>query len=181
LNEEEMLHYFISEGTRWVASQRSKYRARGSRLAQPHRDHLAGFFPPTLVDSIVVTDVPEIENPDFYSLLDAQGIPWPLDFRLMGGITFVDTVCISASRARTSPGDRLALLFHECVHAVQYDLLRVPEFMRLYVHGWAASDRDYERIPLEVHAYELERMYRDSSRKPFSVLPLVRRQLGLTT
>ena len=181
MNEQEMLRFFISEGTRWVTSQRTKHRAQGHPPAESRRDHLAAFFPRALVDSIVVNIVPEIENPDFYSLLDAQGIPRPLDFRLMAGITFVDTVCLSASRLSESPPDQSAVLFHEYVHAVQYHLLGVDEFMRLYVLGWAANGRSYERIPLEVHAYELTAMYRESVGQPFSVLPLVRRQLGLAT
>lgn len=181
MNEQETLRLFIGEGAKWVTVQRTKYRAQGRPPAEPHRDHLAGFFPSALVDSIIISIVPEIENPDFYSLLDAQGIPRPFDFRLMAGITFVDTVCISQSRATGSSADLSALLFHEVVHAAQYDLLGVDEFMRRYVLGWAANGRSYDQIPLEVHAYDLEAMYRESGGKPFSVLPLVRRQLGLAT
>jgi hypothetical protein len=53
--------------------------------------------------------------------------------------------------------------------------------MRLYVVGWEANGRSYERIPIEIYAYELEAMYRKSGGEPFPVLPLVRRQLGLAT
>ncbi|MGH9426584.1 MAG: hypothetical protein ACRD2L_09835 [Terriglobia bacterium] len=181
MNDEALLHFFISEGTKWVLEQRDKHRSQGRSPAEPHREHLAGFFPRTLVDSIVLNIVPEIENPGFYSVLDTQGIPRPLDFRLMAGITFVDTVCISASRVSDSLADRWALIFHECVHAVQYYLLGVEEFMRLYVLGWAANGRSYERIPLEEQAYELEARYRSSGGRAFSVLPVVREQLGLAT
>jgi hypothetical protein len=120
VNEEEILGLFVREGTKWVSSQRSKHRAQGHPLAQPHRDHFAAFFPRALIDSIVVDVVPEIENPGFYPVLDGQDIPRPFDFRSMAGITFVDTVCISTSRVSESPGDPLGLLFHECVHAAQY-------------------------------------------------------------
>jgi hypothetical protein len=138
-----------------------------------------GLLPKGIVDSIIVAIVPKIENPDFYSLLDAQGIPQPFDFRPMHGITFVDTVCISAERASGSATELSALLFHEVVHVAQYDLLGIGEFMRRYVLGWAENGRSYDRIPLEVQAKGLEATYRESGDKPFTVLPLVRKQLGL--
>ncbi len=179
MKDEELLELFISQGARWVTAQRTKHRALGHAPAQSHREHLAAFFPKALLDTIIINIVPEIENPDFYPLLDAQGIQRPFDFTVMQGITFVDTVCISESHAPGSPSDLSALLFHEAVHVVQYDLLGVEKFMRLYVLGWAANGRSYERIPIEAHAYELEAGYRQSGGEPFPVLPLVKRQLGL--
>ena len=99
----------------------------------------------------------------------------------MAGITFVDTICIAASRVGESPLNRSALLFHECVHVVQYHLLGLDEFMLRYVLGWAENGRSYNHIPLEVYAYELETRYRGAPGKPFPALALVERQLGLAT
>lgn len=52
-----------------------------------------------------------------------------------------------------------SLLFHETVHTVQYRLLGVPEFARLYVKGFLAT-RSYHDIPLERCAFELESRFK---------------------
>ena len=66
-----------------------------------------------------------------------MGVPPPLDFTTMEGITFVDTILVSD---RKHPPDQplAPLLFHELVHVVQYAMLGLPVFISRYVRGWAA-------------------------------------------
>jgi hypothetical protein len=103
----------------------------------------------------------------------AHGIR-PIDFDRNDGITFQDTVLIS--QARTIP-DPAALLFHELVHVVQYDVLGVDEFVRQYVRGYAAADFDYFAIPLERAAFECQQRFEAAPHAVFSVRDEVTRRL----
>ena len=60
-----------------------------------------------------------------------------------------------------------SLLFHELVHVVQFRLLGIIKFSRLYVRGFL-SGGGYYGIPLEQCAYELERRF-ERERLPFDV------------
>ena len=86
----------------------------------------------------------------------------------------VDTILISQA---VSPADPLRLMFHELVHAVQYEILGLDEFSRQYVRGIVEGEFDYYRIPLEVIAYDLDRRFSDNPGAAFSVLDEVRRLL----
>ena len=46
------------------------------------------------------------------------------------------------------------LIFHEMVHVLQYRLLGIEEFARLYVRGYLQGG--YDGTPLEVCAYQLD-------------------------
>ncbi len=73
-----------------------------------------------------------------------MGLP---NFSTMAAITFDDVVVFHDP---LSP----QLIFHELVHVVQYRLLGVDEFARLYVRGYLRGG--YEGTPLEICAYELD-------------------------
>jgi hypothetical protein len=133
------------------------------------------------VDALIqarITTVSLIPNPDFYDTLAAQGVPIPLDFTQMSGITFVDTILISSARPVPSAGWH-RLLFHELVHLVQYQLLGPEEFIRRYVNGWARNGFRYETIPLEQDAYGLDARFASRPDAAFSVRTEVVGQLGL--
>lgn len=88
-----------------------------------------------------------VPNPPFYAELEQLGFTGLPDFSTMPAITFDDVVVFH---------DPLTpqLIFHEMVHIVQYRLLGVDEFARLYVLGYLQGG--YEGTPLEVCAYELD-------------------------
>jgi hypothetical protein len=88
-----------------------------------------------------------VPNPPFYTDLEKLGFSGLPDFTTMAAITFDDVVVFH---------DPLTpqLIFHELVHVVQYRLLGVDEFARLYVRGYLHGG--YEGTPLEVCAYELD-------------------------
>lgn len=70
---------------------------------------------------------------------------------VIAAITF-DNVIV----AREVLGPRL--LFHELVHVVQFRLLGIDSFSRLYVRGFV-SRGTYAEIPLERCAFGLERRF----------------------
>ena len=88
-----------------------------------------------------------VPNPPFYSKLEKLGFVGLPNFTTMAAITFDDVVVFH---------DLLTpqLIFHELVHVVQYRLLGIDEFARLYVRGYLHGG--YEGTPLEVCAYQLD-------------------------
>jgi len=93
------------------------------------------------------TSLERVPNPPFYAELQKLGFTGLPDFTTMPAITFDDVVVFH---------DPLTpqLIFHEMVHVVQYRLLGVDEFARLYVRGYLHGG--YRGTPLEVCAYELD-------------------------
>ena len=78
------------------------------------------------------------------------------------------------------PGaDPDATLFHELVHAVQYELLGPEKFVELYLLGWINQGFNYAAIPLEMDTYELQNRFEADPDAPFSVKDEVSRSLEL--
>lgn len=102
-----------------------------------------------------------------------MGVPPPLDFREMEGITFVDMILVSEARHPHNP-PQLGLVFHELVHVVQYAVLGVSAFADRYVRGWAKWGQVYRRIPLERHAYALQENFERDPTQGFDVEEVVR-------
>jgi len=123
------------------------------------------FFPPPTLDlaRVVVVSGERVSNPPFYRQLvemgfERAGLP---NFEHMAAITFVDTVV-----SHEPFTDRL--LFHELVHVVQYERLGVAEFAAKYVTGFLGGG-NYEAIPLEMNAYQLDGRFASEPAKAFSV------------
>ena len=153
----------------WVAdyidSQRRAYSPKTSNLDANQRTAMQSFFPASVVDStkLVVLSGQRVSNPPFYPKLKEMGfdladVP---DFSQMTAITFIDTV---VSHEPFSDG----LLFHELVHAVQYEKLGLNDFADKYVRGFLTSG-SYMGIPLEKNAYELEGRFEANPTETFSV------------
>ncbi len=88
-----------------------------------------------------------VPNPPFYADLEKLGFTGLPNFATMPAITFDDVVVFHDALTPQ-------LIFHELVHVVQYRLLGVDEFARLYVRGYLHGG--YDGTPLEVCAYELD-------------------------
>ena len=108
---------------------------------------------------VVHSDPLPIPDPPFYPQLRRLGLDFPSP-AMTAAIT-LDYVI--ASRAPMS----LSLLFHELVHLVQFRLLGVRTFSRLYVRGFLAGG-SYHGIPLERCAFELGHRF-ETDGQPFDV------------
>lgn len=166
-----LIPYLKAEGLRWVLSQREMHRPAGRVLTDIERRILLAFFTPATLNTVRLCEVEEIKNPPFYKELDARGIPPPFDFRLAAGITFVDTVLIAPTAIVFD--DEISVVFHECVHVVQYLTLGVDTFIDRYIAGWAANGFDYFKIPLEEEASKLQFRFDRHRHIPFSVEDVV--------
>jgi hypothetical protein len=102
-----------------------------------------------------------IPNPKFYPLVRSVGIQGLLDMSSIQAITLLDLV---AYRERVNQ----STLFHELVHVVQYRVLGLHQFARLYVRGFLKGG-GYDGIPLEKQAYELEARFSQNPKQVFSV------------
>ncbi len=165
----EPIEYLITEGRGWIRSQRETLRPLGMPLQPELKNFYSQYFQEETLDTIVVCARPAIDNPPFYADLARRGMTIPLDFTQMSGITFSDTVVITDGNS--DPNVFAPLLFHECVHVVQYRKLGVDRFVEEYVRGWADNNYDYSSIPLEQEAYTLQNRFSSGAR--FSVEAVV--------
>jgi len=166
-NPQQLVSYLEKEGRNWMVTLRDAYWAKGSPLESDIRSVIGPFFQNDTLNSVRICEVPLIENPPFYRELEKQGIPMPLDFRNMAGITFNDTVLINPSKIDAKR--RTSLVFHECVHVAQFRFLTPDGFAHEYVTGWANNEFDYYKIPLEIQAYQLQQRFDSNSQSTFSV------------
>ena len=163
-----LIDSLVEKAVDWVELQRNAFRPGAFALPQPECSFIAPFFKEETLAEVRFRHVPQIDNPDFLGFAqDSLAAKKLLDFSQMAGITFVDTVILSDAYFEDT--DLVSLLFHECVHVVQYRQLGVEGFMRRYIEGWASNGMDYFAIPLERDAYELERQFRFQPHRPFFV------------
>jgi hypothetical protein len=108
-------------------------------------------------------------EPVLYPLVRMCGIQGILEMSAIGAITLVDVVAY--------PEDMdVGTLFHELVHVVQYRVLGLKEFARLYVRGFFQGG-GYDGIPLERQAYALGERFERQPENTFSVEEdVIRRQ-----
>lgn len=168
---DEFIHGLVEKGHEWIVSQRDLHIANARGLSQQDRLLLEPYFEPQILDLAKIAMVDSIENPPFYPELKNLGIPGLIDFTDMAGITFIDCILISG-RVSHDRQSWISLLFHEMVHVAQYHLLGAQRFAELYVLGWAQNGFEYENIPLERQAYNLQRQF-DQGRDVFSVAQIL--------
>lgn len=167
------IRLFKVEGARWIREQRDRYRPEGRPLTEEERRLVGSFFSESVLDRARIVILDRFENPDFFSVFDEAGLPYPLDLTRASGLALVDTILVSPR----SQGSK-TLLFHELVHLAQYDFLGLEEYMEGYVDGWAEGGRSYRTIPHERQAFELASRFARGS-EPFSVAEAVRAEFGL--
>ncbi|MBL8213696.1 MAG: hypothetical protein JNK87_23460 [Bryobacterales bacterium] len=148
----------IAAYIRW---QRNALVVQAGALDRESQRRLALYFSAEALSEVRVamTDGDVVPDLPFSGALRRVGISYPCTSAL-AGITLEDVIAMKPSL----PG---YVLFHELVHVVQFRLLGVGRFSFLYARGLLATGA-YERIPLEVCAYELEERFQCSG-EPFSV------------
>jgi hypothetical protein len=171
MDAEALVAVLIPNAQQWITSHRDSHLSHSAPLPAEDVAILQKFFRRATLERARLRGVQQIENPPFYADLARAGIPMPLDFRQMAGITFDNTILIRDSFSPTQP--RISLLFHEMVHVAQYSFLGVREFAIQYVKGWVQNSFDYFAIPLEREAYDLQRRFSESPSVEFYVESIV--------
>jgi hypothetical protein len=147
----------------YIQGQRQNFVGRASNLPSMLHGQMNGFFRPEILHSthILALQDERVRNPDFYPMLRALGLKDLPEFDTMAAITFEDVIV--SHEAFTAP-----LVFHELVHVEQYRQLGIARFSELYVRGFLLAG-SYEAIPLELNAYGLEGVFRQTPHRRFSV------------
>jgi hypothetical protein len=175
----QLMAVLIGQGQKWIKEQREAFRPLGRPLSDTAIAQFSSFFEEPLLHKVRLVTVPALENPGFLeeyrSIFSEKAIPL-LDFTTMAGITFVDTILLVD---RFLSDSATALIFHELVHSVQYELLGSDKFVELYIAGWVNQGFNYAAIPLEMDAYELQNRYELDPTVPFPVQEEVVRSLEM--
>ena len=145
---------------RYIAKQRRRVLPHAELITPRFCSDLRPFFPPEILADTRVAQA-SIPNPRFYFLVKLLGIRGVLEMSAIGAITLVDVIAYPEEMNRNT-------LFHELVHAVQYRVLGLRQFARLYVTGFL-NGGGYEGIPLERQAYELGERFSRDPKSVFSV------------
>jgi hypothetical protein len=152
-----LVDVLTTPGETWVRSQRARFRPHAMRLEPTLLQPLSAHFGEPTLASARFARTNRIQKPDFLHRLGRM----VLDVARMQGITYVDTIVVSDRYVRGPIS--VGLAFHELVHVVQYEVLGTREFVRRYVEGWVDGGYQYEAIPLERMAYELQRRFHDGT------------------
>lgn len=131
---------------RYIAYHRRRLLAQSMAIPDQTIAPLRAFFPASVLAETRIVQA-RMPDPILYPLARVFGIKGLLKMSSIEAITLVDVV---AYPEELDPGT----LFHELVHAVQYRVLGLKQFARLYVRGFLEGG-GYEGIPLERQAYQL--------------------------
>jgi hypothetical protein len=145
---------------RYIAHHRRRLLLRSMAIPDPMIAPMRAFFPASVLAETRIAQA-RMPEPILYPLVRVFGIKGMLEMSSIGAITLVDVV---AYPDELDPGT----LFHELVHAVQYRVLGLKEFARLYVRGFLERG-GYEGIPLEQQAYQLGTRFNREPKGLFSV------------
>jgi len=153
---------------RYIARHRNRLFPEARPIPPQTQAAFRDFFPQPVLEEtrIVRASVP---NPRFYAFAKILGITGMLEMSAIGAITLVDVIAHADNLSRST-------LFHELIHVVQYRILGLRQFAKLYVRGFLEKG-GYDGIPLERQAYELEEEFSRNSKRGFSVEEDVKRRL----
>jgi hypothetical protein len=130
----------------YISRQRNRLIGDAKSIPLTLQEPLRGFFSDALLGNAWLVQA-VVSEPTLYPVARFLRIGGLLEMSMIGAITLVDVVAYPEEID-------LSTLFHELVHVVQYRVLGLKRFAKLYVSGFLRSG-SYEHIPLEVQAYEL--------------------------
>jgi hypothetical protein len=146
---------------RYVVSQRDRLTQSATPRPEISKLRLRQYFSDADLDRVRIlqADPLPIPDPPLYPIF--RWLRWDIpEPSLTEAITFDHVVA-----TRGVMNDQL--LFHELVHAVQYRLLGLKTFARLYVRGFLDGG-GYHDIPLERCAFHLDQRF-SGEKEPFDV------------
>lgn len=159
---------FTYHAARYIEDNAAELRPDARRLTVREHDAMGAFFPADLLHRARISSLTEpLKPPRIQKLATVFGMETLLTPEATAAITFNHVIAQYGALS-------LRTLFHELVHVEQYKQLGVRGFAKLYVRGFIRTGA-YERIPLEVHAYELDERYAANPALRFRVRDEVRR------
>ncbi|MDQ6630705.1 MAG: hypothetical protein M3Y82_02980 [Verrucomicrobiota bacterium] len=152
----------------WIEQTIAQHVSQACTIASLGFKRLPDYFSAAVLGSAKVVYVLDLPKPP----LSALGLSQFSEFENMdgSGITYLDTFFSREEMRGNEPHH-----FHELVHVIQWQALGPKQFLQKYADG--LERMGYRNSPLEVMAYTLENVFRNSS-NPFDVAAIVRDQLA---
>jgi hypothetical protein len=145
---------------RYISYHRQRLLPKAEAIPNAMLASMRAFFPSSALAETRIVKA-RMPQPVLYPLVRLFGIKGILDVTSIGAITLVDVVAYPEEIDAST-------LFHELVHVVQYRVLGLKEFARLYVRGFLHGG-GYDGIPLERQAYQLGARFDRWPKRLFSV------------
>jgi len=136
----------------YIRHQRERLHGRATALPAETKAQLRPYFATRDLDRVRVLETDRLPIPALPFRRTARRLGLDvLDVSQIAAVTFDDVIAAQQPL-------RSSLLFHELVHVVQFRLLGVTRFARLYTRGFLSTG-SYAQIPLERCARDLERRF----------------------
>ena len=157
----------IEEGCNWIYNTQKKYSSNARNLTLDEQNKLKGWFTNSILSTAKINIVDKVKNPPFIEELKRK-FPINFDYENAHGVTFGNLILMASVHVTPASHHWISTLFHELVHVVQFDILKIEGFVRLYVegvinglfvNGGINNNFKYENIPLEINAYNLQGDY----------------------
>ena len=153
----------IDDVKKYFRDERTLYFPASELLAVKWKSAVEAHFPNSLLDHVrtIVLDGARIPPPPFYAeAVELSSGNFP-DFVHLASVTYIDIIVFNEPIQPRS-------LFHALVHAQQFAVLGMEQYLGIYVRGFL-KHRTWVRIPLEVQAFKLEERFMISPPEAFSV------------
>jgi len=159
---EEQITEVVESAAGYIQEQREKYHVKAESLPFGEMNNFNKFFPQSILRMTRFLSIKNEKsvNPPFLTRLTEMGLQYA-DMNSFTATTFNDVVVY-----RKEPTTQI--LFHELVHVMQCQELGLKGFTDKYIRGLIRTG-SYEKIPLEIQAYELDQKYRADPSISFSV------------
>lgn len=133
----------------YLRQQRDHYLPTSLPLENQYKARMWPYFSDALLDQIRFVELKgqRVSQPSFYAEARAQGFDNLPELTHMDSLTFIDVVVFNETLNERS-------LFHALVHAVQFQVLGLDRYTRLFVESFLRT-RTHFTVPLEAHAFSL--------------------------
>lgn len=165
LNDKQILQA-VECVSSYLREQREQYLPSAAPLSKQHRARMCPYFSAALLDQVKVVHGVRIPDPPFYAEAKALGFVSLPDIAHMSSLTFLDVLVFNGGLTERR-------LFHALVHAVQFQVLGLERYSKLFVHSFV-NTRFHFLVPLETHAFFLESKFARPAEERFSVEDQVR-------
>ncbi len=147
----------------YLRGERERHWPAAAPLAQQHKARMWPYFSPILLDQVRIVELrgSRLPPPPFYAKARALGFENLPEITHMDSLSFLDVVVFNEKLTERA-------LFHSLVHAVQFRVLGVERYTRLFVQGFLRTKAHFT-VPLEAHAFSLESKFMHPSPEKFSV------------
>ncbi len=157
-----------SQASAWIRSERDAQRPLAIPLVASELARFEPYFPREILEDVRVLGVDSMPSPRFLGAIRHRGRQI-LRFDQAIGLALGDTLLLRGAEIPAGSPARRGVLFHELVHAVQYNLLGIEPFVDHYLRSLVEVGYRYPQVVFEHQAFELQHRFITHPNEPFSV------------